>query len=85
LCRYGGDEFVVLFDYSSGKGAEQFMVRLREAISALKIDELPGWNFSVSSGCASFPADGADWEALMDVADRRMYRQKAAILREPRG
>lgn len=85
LCRYGGDEFVVLFDYSSSRGAEQFSLRLQEAVGTLIIPEVSGWRCSVSAGCASYPDDGADWEALMDVADRRMYSQKKSILDQTPG
>ncbi|HSP92703.1 MAG TPA: diguanylate cyclase, partial [Vicinamibacterales bacterium] len=33
---------------------------------------------TISIGAAVFPADGDSYEALLQVADRRMYEEKAA-------
>ncbi len=81
LIRYGGDEFVVI---APGSDAARALSRARQAREALeghsfvvkesqKPVELP---VSFSAGAASFPQDGTTGEALLQAADRRLYREK---------
>ncbi|HTR38312.1 MAG TPA: diguanylate cyclase [Bryobacteraceae bacterium] len=76
LARMGGDEFVIVLPGLKQDVCAVHLERLRSvAVEA-------GWQacgeacLSMSVGAAIYPGDGADGEALLAVADRRMYRVK---------
>lgn len=75
VCRYAGDEFVLLLPGATRKQAERIADRARESV-----DSLPPVQGQVkigaSVGVASFPEDGNDGRALLHVADQRMYEDK---------
>jgi two-component system, cell cycle response regulator len=85
--RIGGDEFCVLAPEQDAASAVALAERLAAAAGeeVATPDEPP---VSLSIGAASCPEHGADAETLIDVADRAMYRAKAAgesvALGEPR-
>ncbi|WP_338827100.1 GGDEF domain-containing protein [Neomoorella thermoacetica] len=74
--RYGGDEFVILFP-GRGPRLETLRARLEKHLQAIRFSgaEIP---LSLSVGLARFPADGKDVDALLAVADARMYADKDA-------
>lgn len=74
VARYGGDEFVVLFP-NRGPREEAFRTRLEKHLKAVCFsgEEIP---LSLSVGLARFPADGESVDALLSVADARMYADK---------
>jgi diguanylate cyclase (GGDEF)-like protein len=75
VCRYAGDEFVLLLPETGREPAERAAVRVREAIDGIPaIDGLVKVGASV--GVASFPEDGNTGRTLIHVADRRMYEDK---------
>jgi len=87
LCRYGGDEFVVVLPSLPDGGC---LTRIAEAV-AERI-ALPYWikgqeqHLSASVGEAIYPRDGADAEALLHVADQNMYNvKKGAAQHAPQG
>ncbi len=77
IARTGGDEFVILLRrVGSPAEIEQVVNRLIRAVSApiaLRNREV---SVGVSVGCAVFPDDGSDVEALTAHADAAMYRVK---------
>jgi diguanylate cyclase (GGDEF)-like protein len=75
--RLGGDEFCVLAPQQDSKGAAILAERLASAVreEVATPDEPP---VSLSIGVVGCPEHGQDAEALIDVADRAMYRAKAA-------
>ena len=75
--RVGGDEFCVLLPEQDLKSAAKLAARLATAIE----EEVaaPGEpSVTVSIGVAASPEHGDEAEALIDTADRAMYRAKAA-------
>jgi len=76
--RYGGDEFVI---FAPGISREVLENRLA---SLCKVFAFPYRNgeteckISISVGGAMFPADGADYETLLDRADCALYEAKNA-------
>ncbi len=74
-CRYGGDEFAVLFA-GRGPSLESFSARLQKHLA----EGLAGTSFraSFSLGVARFPEDGKDPNLLFATADERMYSAKEA-------
>jgi diguanylate cyclase (GGDEF)-like protein len=75
VCRYGGDEFVVLLPGTWTHQAHRVADRLRAQVQDCLI---PGSTrpLSLSVGVATFPEDGQDAETLFAVADQRMYENK---------
>jgi diguanylate cyclase (GGDEF)-like protein len=74
-CRFGGDEFVVLFPDCDGAGANAALAKLRDRCG-WSVSGLPVVTFS--AGIAQFPNDGETWEELFNVADRHTLEAKAA-------
>jgi diguanylate cyclase (GGDEF)-like protein len=75
--RLGGDEFCVLAPQQDAKAATVIAERLANAAHEEQpAPEAPP--VGVSIGIASCPEHGEDAEALVEVADRAMYRAKAA-------
>ncbi|UBM09480.1 diguanylate cyclase [Cupriavidus metallidurans] len=84
LARLGGEEFAVLLPGSSLREAQAVAERLRCALAALRLEPLSNKcsdqtiAFTISAGVAEVSADEVgSLDALMEVADRRLYRAKA--------
>lgn len=78
VVRSGGEEFVVLMPHTDVNAAEGCCERIRGAISVEPWHHLQdGLAMTVSAGVASSQVPG-DLEALIRVADERLYEAKAA-------
>jgi len=77
VARLGGDEFIVMIEEISGdRTPDRVVQRLLGALNE-PIDILGGkFHVSASVGTAIFPEDGETGEALIKVADFRMYSAK---------
>jgi diguanylate cyclase (GGDEF)-like protein len=78
VCRYGGDEFVVLQFGLGRSAARETAERLREAIKAqtLMFDDNEVGIVTVSVGIAAYPQTGDTLEAIVKAADRSLYLAK---------
>jgi len=78
--RYAGDEFIVTVPGVGGGSIEAVQARIEVAIRRHKFAVARGQTIhvTVSMGAASFPEDGRTYEALISVADTRMYHEKFA-------
>lgn len=76
MARVGGDEFVALLPETDALGARALAEDL-EATAAEPV-EWSGHRVTVgaSTGIATFPADGDDFDDLVRIADDRMYAAK---------
>src|SRR5918999_3956426 len=76
--RLGGDEFCVLLPQQDLKSAAKLAARLATAVEEEVASPGELASISVSIGVAATPEHGDEAEALIDTADRAMYRAKAA-------
>ncbi len=80
VCRFGGEEFVVILPTAnldaSHARAERLRVNLRE-LTILHQGKSMGM-ITISVGVASFPAHGASAKELMAAADAALYQAKRA-------
>jgi len=78
--RFGGDEFAVLFPKTDRGTALDIAERLRNIICAEPFPHegnQPGGQLTVSIGVASWPDDASDCYALINNADKALYRSKS--------
>jgi diguanylate cyclase (GGDEF)-like protein len=75
--RIGGDEFCVLLPEQDLKSAAKLAARLATAVEE-EVATPGDPPVTMSIGVAASPEHGDDSEALIDTADRAMYRAKAA-------
>jgi diguanylate cyclase (GGDEF)-like protein len=82
--RYGGDEFVVILPQTDGAAARMLASKLRRLIEGHRFLQEEGINASigVSVGIATYPAEASSKEALIRLADERMYLDKEGRKRE---
>jgi diguanylate cyclase (GGDEF)-like protein len=76
--RYGGDEFVVILpqtDAGSGKVLAEKLRRLVEGHTFLQEEGINA-RLGVSLGVATYPSEANSKEALIRLADKRMYEDK---------
>ncbi|MDZ7679209.1 MAG: sensor domain-containing diguanylate cyclase [Acidimicrobiales bacterium] len=79
VCRYGGDEFVVLLPGVPPEVARQRAEVWREAVSALELSNaLGGRGITISVGVAAMPDHAETDEDLIRRADAAMYEAKRA-------
>ena len=76
--RYGGDEFVVILPQTDGAAAAVLGEKLRKLIEDHTFLQEEGINARVgmSLGVASYPSEAPSKEALIRLADERMYQDK---------
>jgi len=79
MARYGGDEFVVLLPETNGKGGLELSERLREAVAKTPVEiQDKAVATTISVGITSYPDDGGSVVALLEKADKAMYRAKTS-------
>lgn len=79
VARLGGDEFAVLLNpVEAPAGVEAAVSRLQAALQSPFLFDEQHHPLSASIGTAHSPTDSQEIEALLDLADRRMYAIKRA-------
>lgn len=79
FARYGGEEFIVLFPSTYKPSAAGIAGEIRQTVEDYPFPGemvLPDKTLTISGGVAEFPADGTDPAALIDAADKALYRSK---------
>jgi diguanylate cyclase (GGDEF)-like protein len=79
LARYGGDEFTILLVDTDHEMAMTIAERIRCLVGETLFEAGPEnpFRLSISIGVATFPSHGRDRTALLDAADKAMYRAKS--------
>jgi two-component system cell cycle response regulator len=79
FARYGGEEFVVLVRGIEHENVRRFAERLRQSVERLVIPwEAQALKVTASLGVSSLnECPGATPDALLDLADERLYRAKS--------
>jgi diguanylate cyclase (GGDEF)-like protein len=73
-CRFGGEEFVILFPRVQAEVAYKIADRIR---MRMEFSENPiGARVTLSLGIAVFPENGNDPATLFERVDRALYRAK---------
>ncbi len=82
--RYGGDEFTIILPQTDRPAAVLLAEKLRRLIEGHTFLQEEGINarLGLSMGVATYPADAGNKEALIRLADQRMYEDKDARKRE---
>jgi diguanylate cyclase (GGDEF)-like protein/PAS domain S-box-containing protein len=79
VCRYGGDEFVVVAPEMKKEDAVARAEKWRQTLKQTSFkNDGKEISVTISIGIAVFPEDGADADALMVAADRVLYQAKEA-------
>ncbi len=73
--RVGGDEYVSILYTSDFEIRDKLLESFRNEQNMIP-SGVPGMKLSVASGMAVFPDDAADYNALFEIADARMYENK---------
>jgi diguanylate cyclase (GGDEF)-like protein len=78
VCRYGGEEFIIILPDIGAEKAVQRAESIRESVAALRLAD-HGQSLgpvTISIGVAVYPGDGRDMEQILQAADRRLYAAK---------
>jgi diguanylate cyclase (GGDEF)-like protein len=76
LFRYGGDEFVLLLQGIDETRGPALIQHLLDELTSTPMPGDPPLTIGFSAGIAYFPADGEAPEALLEIADERVYHAK---------
>ncbi len=79
--RYGGEEFSLILietDKPSAKIVSEKIRKLVEDYGFAYESSQPDGKLTISSGVATFPEDGEDFDTLVSKADQRLYLAKEA-------
>ena len=69
VARFGGDEFSIICSGLGQEGVNVLIARLKAALASAPL--------SLSLGSATHPSDGETSQALIEIADKRMYQAKS--------
>ena len=74
--RYGGEEFLLMFNDSDEAGAMRVAEAVREVLTKLPAPGNGVQRVTASIGVAFFPRHGAELEQVVNIADAAMYQAK---------
>lgn len=78
VCRYGGEEFLVVLPGASKESTRQRAEELRQAVKDMLVYHLdkPLAKCTISIGVAAYPENETNVERLLKAADNALYRAK---------
>ena len=79
ICRYGGEEFMIILPAISSSKALIYTERIRETVKKMRVKiNSKTVSIAVSAGIADYPAGCSDSKKLISCADQAMYQAKNA-------
>jgi diguanylate cyclase (GGDEF)-like protein len=78
VCRFGGDEFAVVFPETDRANVIELAERLRHEVERHFVGTRVARGLTASFGVAAYPVDAEDPEALLRAADAALYRAKGS-------
>ncbi|MFH1699428.1 MAG: sensor domain-containing diguanylate cyclase [Candidatus Zixiibacteriota bacterium] len=80
LCRYGGEEFIIILPQTIEREAVKIAERIRKEVEVSEFggDGIPDLKVTVSVGVSSYPENGLTEEELVHAVDQAMYRAKGS-------
>jgi diguanylate cyclase (GGDEF)-like protein len=77
ICRYGGEEFLIVMPETKMLNAQEICNRLRGAVETTEFrGQHASAYLTVSLGLAAYPTHGTTSEALIQAADEALYEAK---------
>lgn len=77
LCRYGGEEFLIMMPETKVEIGTEISERLRAAVEATEFQGQTATAYlTVSIGVAGYPSQGDSTEELLKAADHALYQAK---------
>jgi diguanylate cyclase (GGDEF)-like protein len=76
LCRYGGEELIIVAPATTGTNAQELGEKLRKTIEEFPFPGIPR-PVTISIGVSEFPIHGSTRDELVRSADEALYRAKA--------
>jgi diguanylate cyclase (GGDEF)-like protein len=78
LGRWGGEEFIAVLPEAGREEALRTAERIRDTVEGHRFAYEEGARLTCSIGVSSYPSDAQEPSALVEAADRGMYRAKQA-------
>jgi diguanylate cyclase (GGDEF)-like protein len=80
LCRYGGEEFLLVLSDCTSRNLMRRAEEIREGVKLLRLEhgQRPLGEVTLSAGAALFPDHGRTLENLFQAADAALYQAKKA-------
>lgn len=81
VCRYGGEEFIVILPQTVSNDAFEIGERIRAEVEHSDFSEeglLPSLRVTVSIGISTYPDNGGTAENIVELVDKALYRAKGA-------
>ena len=81
LCRYGGEEFIIILPQTPEREAHKIAERIRSEVEQTEFgggDGIPALKVTVSVGVSSFPENRRSEEELINAVDQALYRAKGS-------
>lgn len=76
IARFGGDEFVIMYQFDEIAEVEALADSMSNHLSSLLFDEGINLTITMSAGISVYPRDGSDPDTLIKKADIAMYKVK---------
>jgi len=81
LCRYGGEEFIIILPQTVEREAYKIAQRIRDEVEQSEFgggEGIPRLKVTVSVGVSSFPENRRPEEELINAVDQALYRAKGS-------